>query len=99
MPKPYFNEPGYAEDENTPVGERCSKEYNDEIRLYTMRHAMRDVLRKPPRGFEPAVAAHFRLVRPLLLRQCARWLAEAGASYRPQMERAYTEIRVLVDAL
>jgi len=40
--KPYFNEPGYAEEQGTPVGESQSKKYNDEIRLYTLRHAVRE---------------------------------------------------------
>lgn len=99
VPKPYFNEPGYAEEEGTPAGEQRSREYNDDVRLHTLRHAMRDVLRKPPAGFEPAVAAHFRHVRPMLLRQAARWLAEAGPSVRAPMERAFTEVKALLDAL
>jgi len=99
VPKPYFNEPGYAEEEGTPAGEQRSREYNDDVRLNTLRHAVRDVLRKPPVGFEKAVKAHFRLVKPLLLRQAARWLSEASVSIRAPMERAFTEVQTLLDEL
>lgn len=99
VPKPYFNEPGYAEEEGTPAGEQRSREYNGDVRLHTLRHAVRDVLRKPPAGFEAAVAAHFRHVRPLLLRQAARWLSEASPSVRAPMERVFLEVKALLEAL
>ena len=53
--KPYFNEPGYAEEEGTAAGEERSREYNENIRLATMRHAIRDPLRRPPYGMEALV--------------------------------------------
>ena len=40
VPKPYFNEPGYAEEEGTPAGEQRSREYNDNLRAATLRHAV-----------------------------------------------------------
>jgi len=97
--KPYFNEPGYADEEGTPAGNERSREYNENIRLASMRHAMRDMLRRPPAGFEQLVRRHFVMVRPLLERQCAAWLSECkNDSTRAQMERAYTEILQLIDA-
>jgi baculoviral IAP repeat-containing protein 6 len=102
--KPYFNEPGYAEEEGTAAGEERSREYNEDIRLATLRHAVRDMLRKPPAGFEEVVTQHFALLRPLLERQCARWMAEcksddrASAERRAGMEKAYTEVLELLDA-
>ena len=39
--KPYFNEPGYAEEEGTATGEERSRDYNENIRVATMKHAMR----------------------------------------------------------
>ena len=98
VPKPYFNEPGYAEEEGTAAGEERCREYNEELRLYTLRHAMRDMLRRPPAGFEAAVARHFSLVRPLLERQLARWISEcASPAHRLSMERAYAELLELLD--
>jgi len=98
--KPYFNEPGYAEEMGTPAGEARSNEYNESTRLHTMRHAMRDMLRRPPAGFEDQVRAHFRIVRPLLLRTLALWLEEASTpSARVAMEKAYLELVPLLEAL
>ena len=100
VPKPYFNEPGYAEEEGTPAGEQRSREYNDNLRAATLRHAVRDMLRRPPAGFEAIVRSHFRLLRPLLERQLKRWVAEAqNDSTRVGMLRTYAELRPLLDKL
>ena len=96
--KPYFNEPGYADEEGTPAGEERSREYNENIRLAAMRFAMRDTLKRPPRGFEDVVRRHFVLNRPLIERQCAAWLHECiKPQNRAAMEKAYTEILALID--
>jgi len=50
--------------------------HNSQLRLATIRHAMLEVLRKPPVGFERAVAAHFFLKRGELKALLARWLLE-----------------------
>ena len=52
-------------------------------------------------AWTPPNTAHARAwqVRPLLLRQCARWLSEAGPTVKAPMERCYTELRALLDAL
>ena len=55
VPNPIVNEPGYDSRE----GSAQSKEYNAKLRLDTMRHGMLAQLRRPPVGFESAVAAHF----------------------------------------
>jgi len=100
VPKPYFNEPGYAEEEGTPAGEQRSREYNDNLRAATLRHAVRDMLRRPPAGFEAIVRSHFRLLRPLLERQIKRWVTEAQTdSTREGMLRTYAELRPLLDKL
>jgi len=98
VPKPYFNEPGYAEEEGTVAGEERSREYNENIRLATMRHAMRDMLRRPPMGMEDVVRKHFITLRPMLERQLAAWLNECKAERsRAAMEKAYVEIMSLID--
>lgn len=74
--KPYFNEPGYAEEQGTKAGDENARKYNESTRLHCLRHAMRDMLRRPPAGFEEVVRLHFTTVRPLLERQLARWLKE-----------------------
>ena len=100
VPKPYFNEPGYAEEEGTPAGEQRSREYNDNIRLATLRHAVRDMLRRPPAGFEQIVHNHFKLLRPVLERQVKRWVGEAlHDKTREAMLRTYAELQPLLDKL
>jgi ubiquitin-protein ligase len=100
VPQPYFNEPGYEGDKGTPAGDQRSREYNDNIRAATLRHAVRDMLRRPPAGFEEIVRSHFRLLRPLLERQIRRWVAEAQTeSTREGMLRTYAELRPLLDQL
>ncbi len=98
VPKPYFNEPAYEVNRGTPAGEKQSSDYNENLRLQTMRYAMRDMIKKPPPDFEEVVKAHFRAVRPLLLRQCARWLEESTTKRR-EMEKVIGELVPLLDAL
>jgi hypothetical protein len=45
--------------------------------LLVMRHAMADVLRRPPPGTEDVVRAHFRLLRHRLAGTMARWVRGA----------------------
>jgi ubiquitin-protein ligase len=96
--KPYFNEPGYADEEGTALGDERSRDYNENIRLQTMRFAIRDMLKKKPYGMEGVVRSHFLLLKPILLRQLARWLSECKSpSNRAAMEKAYVEIVALLE--
>ncbi|EOD15656.1 hypothetical protein EMIHUDRAFT_211210 [Emiliania huxleyi CCMP1516] len=83
--------------ENTPAGEQRSREYNEDLRLQTMRYAMRDMIKCPPAGFEAAAAAHFRrvnesvnsLLSPFIHQAAvAAHFRRASASARPPMEKA-----------
>ena len=88
-----------ADEEGTAVGTERSREYNENVRLATMRFAMRDMLKRPPLGMESLVRRHFVLLRPMLERQLARWLDECQSpSSKTAMEKAYVEIMSLVDA-
>jgi hypothetical protein len=73
-----------------------------QVRLDTLRYAMIAQLKKPPAGFEEVVAAHFRVLRPVLLARMGRWLGEAaqadGAMYT-RMVAAARELRELLVAL
>ncbi len=44
VPEPYYNEPGYEEEQGTPQGKANSEEYNQNIYLNTMRWAMTDLI-------------------------------------------------------
>lgn len=75
----YYNEPQYESAQGTPTGERANRAYANIVRYGTVRHAMLDILRKPPRGFETVVQRHFYLLRETIRAQCAQWVAESGA--------------------
>jgi hypothetical protein len=62
--QPYFNEPGYEADMNTPHGKQQSIEYNEVIQLGTIRWTTTEQLRNPCPGFEEAIRTHFKLKTP-----------------------------------
>lgn len=49
--EPYFNEPAYEAQKGTKEGAMRSAEYNENIRLGTLRHAIIEQLRMPTKGY------------------------------------------------
>ena len=89
VPDPYFNEPGYERDMGTPRGDAATFAYNSERRVATLRWAMVEQLRNPPRGFEDVARRHFRFRRSFLRRQCEQWIRETDeAAAKPNAEGA-----------
>jgi baculoviral IAP repeat-containing protein 6 len=74
---PMFNEPGFDGLRGTREGEEKSAAYNAEIRLFTVRHAMIDALRKPRRGIAATVKAHFKARRWSVMRRVLAWCEDA----------------------
>jgi len=74
---PMFNEPGFDGLRGTREGEEKSAAYNAEIRLFTVRHAMIDALRKPRRGIAATVEAHFKARRWSVMRRVLAWCEDA----------------------
>ena len=74
---PMFNEPGFDGLRGTREGEEKSAAYNAEIRLFTVRHAMIDALRKPRRGIAATVKAHFKTRRWSIMRTVLAWCEDA----------------------
>ncbi|KXS09406.1 UBC-like protein [Gonapodya prolifera JEL478] len=67
---PYFNEPGYG----APNANNAqSQQYNYNIRRETIRWAVTEQLRRPPRGFEQVVQNHFRLLKSEVLAVATQW--------------------------
>ena len=58
--EPYYNEPGY--EKNNDNGKKKSKEYNNDIRLYTMKHAILDLINNFTSypNFEDIILEHFK---------------------------------------
>jgi len=77
---PYFNEPGYETQMGTPQGMQKSDEYNETIRMATVKWAMLEQLKNASPGFEEAIQLHFKLKREVILKQVTKWLKEAQNS-------------------
>jgi ubiquitin-protein ligase len=74
----YFNEPGYEHLAGTAEGEALNQGYANIVKYATVKYAMLEMLRCPPRSFEYVVRAHFYHRRNEIAAQCRRWLEEAG---------------------
>lgn len=87
---PYFNEPNVEQMRHQAEGIAASRHLNTVLSINTIQWAMADVLRHPRPGFEDVIRAHFRVLRPKILRTCRRWLDdadEAGEQGRVNRER------------
>ena len=76
----------------TKEGNQQSFKYNEELRFNTLRFAMIEQIRAPPRGFEREVRAHFFLQRRRIAQIAQQWLAEASDAYRRKMGRVVAEL-------
>lgn len=79
---PYFNEPGYEALIGTPVGRDESNKYNALIREHTVRWAMIDIIKNPPKGFEEVIKMHFLLRKNAILFQAQEWMNQAAVHQR-----------------
>eukprot|EP01052_Picozoa_sp_SAG31_P018058 SAG31_NODE_1262_length_9072_cov_11.697760_8_plen_81_part_00 len=59
-----------------------SRDYNDNLRYQTIRHAMLGQLRRPPVGFEDVVQQHFATLSTAIMAQCKQWTDEAVSKVR-----------------
>ena len=74
--QPYFNEPGYESQMGTQAGNQKSNEYNEIIKMATVRWAMLEQIRNSPKGFEKIIQTHFRLKKKYIIEQTQRWITE-----------------------
>uniref|UniRef100_A0A8D8CH63 Baculoviral IAP repeat-containing protein 6 n=1 Tax=Culex pipiens TaxID=7175 RepID=A0A8D8CH63_CULPI len=79
VPEPYFNEPGFEQRRGSPSGTQASVEYNRNIRLATVQHAMIDQIRSPCPCFKEIIHAHFYLKRDEIRVQVDKWLSESNS--------------------
>eukprot|EP00658_Telonema_sp_P-2_P002474 TRINITY_DN10934_c0_g2_i2.p1 TRINITY_DN10934_c0_g2~~TRINITY_DN10934_c0_g2_i2.p1 ORF type:complete len:101 (-),score=15.74 TRINITY_DN10934_c0_g2_i2:189-491(-) len=79
---------------NDPKGEQQSRNYNDNLRVQTIRHAMVGMLEAPPAGMVEVVRAHFREKREHIAETVAGWAREAAEAGRKGTE---SKLRGLLD--
>ncbi|CAH1790115.1 unnamed protein product [Owenia fusiformis] len=95
---PMYNEPGQEGLQGTTEGDMRSEAYNQNIRLYTIRHAMLGQLRHPTKGFESVIRRHFKVQRDLILKQCSDWLKRCDDSgIEKRMRRCIDELCTEID--
>ena len=103
VPEPYFNEPGYESTMNSDTGRTQSRQYNENIRIQTVRWAMIDQLKNPSPGFEEVIKTHFKLKKDIILEQLDNWMAEFVAhsddSHQKEFEKLVQECQRLLNAL
>lgn len=80
--EPYFNEPSYENTIGTDRGRVASKNYNNKIRMYTMRHAMKDLINSTEYPqFKEIIKNHFRNKKDHILKVCQKWVNDAPTDH------------------
>jgi ubiquitin-protein ligase len=95
--QPYFNEPGFESEFGTVNGKKKSDEYNYDIRLYTMRSTVKDLLAntKIYPQFEEIIKEHFKHKKEHVLKTYEKWVSESPARLKNEYEKVFGEIRDL----
>jgi baculoviral IAP repeat-containing protein 6 len=79
--QPYFNEPGHQSSYKTPLGNKASEEYNHNIRLFTMQHAMLDLIDSIDNNsypeFKSIIDNHFKLKKNKIIDICTKWIEKS----------------------
>jgi ubiquitin-protein ligase len=93
--EPYFNEPGYESSIGTESGKKNSANYNANIRLYTMKSTVRDLLLNPKTygQFENIIKEHFRIKKDYILKTYEKWCLEAPANMKKEYDEVYKDIK------
>ncbi|VBB17805.1 ubiquitin-conjugating enzyme E2 [Yasminevirus sp. GU-2018] len=89
---PYFNEPGHERYRGKPEGDRESRDYNENVRLYTMKAGMLDLIqhRETYPQFSNAILTHFALQKNNIIEQCKVWINECRSEYtKADMEKTF----------
>ena len=93
--QPFFNEPGYEREMNTPKGKKLSDEYNEEKEPHTISLAMIDMIKNPPKGFEEVVKLHFKMKKEEIIAKTLIWEQNAIKHKNLIASNRYTLILLL----
>ena len=95
--QPYFNEPGYEQQNNMDK----SRRYNNDIRYYTLEHAMYDLLvniDKYPE-FTDIIKTHFKLKKDYILQLCDKWSNEPNNTNKDMTVTTAKKVKDLLNKL
>ena len=96
VPDPYFNEPGNEGSKNTTEGDKWSADYNEGLRLGTLRHGILGNLRSPPQGCEKIIEDYYRQLAPVVISTAARWTEEASSARKGKFQKLLGELVALL---
>jgi len=96
--QPYFNEPGWEREMNTPKGKLSSLAYSEERMPSTIKYAMADMIRNPPQGFEEIIYNHFRLKKDEIINSTLIWENNA-TKYKQSIKTNRDELIELLEKL
>lgn len=105
--EPYFNEPGHESKIGTQFGKDASRKYNIDVRLHTMKHAIRDLLKNPNSypQFSEVILSHFKITKDKIIKICNKWYEDIKddmsiiASIKNQYNSVIEEINKLLSKL
>lgn len=93
--QPYFNEPGWECQMHTEQGRQASFNYNDNIRLQTIRVAMVDMIKNTPDSYQDFVKEHFKLKKDEIFSTIEKWISESK-KHKDKMVKYYEELKTLI---
>ena len=99
--EPFYNEPGYETTYNSVDGKLKSNKYNNNIKLYTLTHAMCDLLNDPTMypEFTDVIKGHFALKKDYIKSLCDKWSGEAFDNIVEETKNCCNTIKQLLDKL
>jgi ubiquitin-protein ligase len=95
--QPYFNEPGYERELNTPIGQIKNKEYNNKLEIETIRWAINDMINNPPTGYEDVIKNHFKLKKTDIINRANEWLSKTEPKFKKDLEYEVNNLITLLN--
>jgi ubiquitin-protein ligase len=98
--EPFFNEPGYERSIGTKEGIANSKEYNYNIKQYTVDHAMCDLLSNDNYSeFMPVIKKYFKKQKSSIVKTLNSWLDTMPQTKATPFKESYNKLIRLIDAI
>jgi len=99
--QPYFNEQGLENTRDTPEGIANSKEYNDLIKLYTMKACMIDLIMHSNKYAElkNSIMAYFIHKKQSIIKNCKSWIENCCQKHKENMTKIFSELESCLDGL
>jgi len=97
--KPYFNEPGWERQMHTAEGKAKSDNYNEPLYIGTIKHAIIDMITKPPNGMEEVIKKHFIIKKDEIISNTAKWIENCSSKNKQILELARNEMITLLNTL